>query len=547
MENKTDLDYVEKEVERLENLLITSKNELETFKIDIPNKISNLKKTYEEDFNKYINNIKENIMDRISQKKEKVTTLLKNQLNKNSDKVKQFIDESNVTEIILQVLTSEQLKAFEANNLITISSEEELNNMIDVLKEYSDRQLPKQISFYHYFNLISDIQIDNKSKEIYYIYIIVIGFMLFLLILSSPLLVFIYCLFGVFSFYRTLKINTYLNLYQSILNYLDSNEIKAERSLMFDNILSEIEEFLDQVEQEYLELIETKKFKLDESKIIDFKNDLDKTIKDKERFINSIEIKLNMEKKRLDTIKSEIEKDRLKQLKFSEEAERLYLTFDSLQWKKELPKDIYLGKSEKNKVVLFPVIQDNILIISENIDYLFQLAQLHIIQLMMHVHPNRVSQNVLDYKYMCGNLQPFLNIPSGSLTLLSDEDTIKARISSIEENIFLRSTTILKTMTSLEDFNSLMETFNASGETYVFTYIFGLESFSKTFENFLRNGKRTGHFFQIYLTVEEFIKLNSTVLIELLADYYFIGETPNKEVFPTKHSKSDILQLLEKT
>lgn len=547
MENKASLEQVKKEVLRLEKLLESSKNELEHFKDDIPNRIYVIKEEAEKKFNDRMDIFRENIRTTVEAKKEKVTEMINKQLLAKGDKVKKSLNELKVLDVILQVITPEQLEVFKTSNLINISSEKELDKMISKLKTYSTKKLPKPMFFYYYFNLLSDLQIDNDSNEIYFMYIVIISLVVLLLILFSPLLICTYCLFGALTFYKMLKFTEFLTLYESILEYLDGKDTKHERDLLLNSVLSDIEEFLDQVEQDYLEIIDSKKFILNEDEITNLRKDAEKVIKHKESLIRTIEKNLATAKNNLEAFLKQVENDKLQRLKFAETAENLYLTFNSLDWKKDLPKDIYLGKTCKNEVILFPVFKDNILIIAEDISYLFQLAQLHIIQLMMHVHPDRVSQNVLDYKYICGDLQPFLNIPSRSLTILSYEEPIKSKVNSIEENILSRSSTILKSMNSLEDFNNLMETYNASGETYVFTYVFGLNSFTKTYENLLRNGKRTGYFFHIYLTIEELLHLNSPLLIELSSNYYLIKENDQNDVFPVKQSKSKVLSFLEKT
>ena len=130
--------------------------------------------------------------------------------------------------------------------------------------------------------------------------------------------------------------------------------------------------------------------------------------------------------------------------------------------------------------------------------------------------------------------------------MFMEQDKITDKITSMQEEIFARNSNILKSVNSIKDFNNLMATYHATGESYVFVHLFGLQSVNDTLKHFLRNGPKVGYFFHLYLTMDEFKALNSEEMLENIENYYLLHSIPNVGVFPEKRLKMVVASYLEK-
>lgn len=348
----------------------------------------------------------------------------------------------------------------------------------------------------------------------------------------SSILFLVYFFFGLKKSYDFFKLFRFLNLYANLNDLVFNSNNK--NSLVTEDILSQVDAFLATSEEIYNSKINNITYKEDHNKIEYLKTKLEEEIKNSN--VNILRLKQDVDnaKKEVERIKAELERMEMDKLTRAKTIEEEYLTYSELNWQEHLPKDIYLGKNKKGDPVLFPVEHNNILFISNEIHELFDFTKLFIMQLLMKVHPDYVSQVVLDYKYMSGNLQQFLNIPPRSLTILMEKQKIEDKLQDINIDVLARNRNILKSVNSLEEFNTLMKSYNSVGECYVFIHIFGLQQLHDTYTYLLRNGSKVGYYFYIYLTLEEFKSLKSEEILDLVSLYYFIGDLPGIGIYPDK-------------
>lgn len=495
------------------------------------------------------NQIISHIQDAIQQQKQKVSNIVERNLEEDIAAVDSMIEESGAINSIYTVLTEQQIQAYTPFNRTIITDGDDLERAVRKLTRMSSK-LSKQINYTSLFGLIRKIKApveedENEGKK-YVLYLLILVITVSLMIFASSALLSIYAILGIYSFVQSRKIANVLNLYNSIIQYCESDSLKEKKDSISDYIEESTTSFFSEVEKEYTSMVTSKKFKADEKKINSLKSALKTEVENAKTNLLKLKEEVAICKKEVARIEAELEKQEQDKIKELEELEKFYLDYSQVHWEKQLLDNIYLGRGKKNEPMLLPITKDNTLYISNESEDLFTFARLFILQMLMHVNPDYLVQIVLDYKYMGGNLQPFISLPNRCLSLFLEQDKITDKITSIQEEIFARNSNILKTVNSIEDFNNLMATYHATGESYVFVHLFGLQSINDTLKHFLRNGPKVGYYFNIYLTMEEFKALNSEEMLENIENYYLLHSIPNIGVFPEKRLKMVVASYLEK-
>lgn len=500
-------------------------------------------------FSKKQNDVLSRIQDAIQQQRQEVFKIVERNLEEDIAAVDSMIEESGAINSIYTVLTEQQIQAYEPFNRTPISDEEDLERAIRKLTRMSSK-LSKQISYASLFSLIRKIKAPieeegNEGKK-YLTYLLILAITVVMMIFASSLLLSIYTFLGIYSFVQSRKIANVLNFYDSIIQYCESDSLREKKDSISDYITESTDSFFSEVEKEYTDMVTSKKFKADEKEVNSIKNTLKTEIENAKANLLKLREEQSICKKEVARIEAELEKQEQDKIKELEELERFYLDYSKVNWEKKLLENIYLGCGKKNEPVLLPIEKENTLYLSNESTDLFEFARLFILQMLMHVNPDYLIQIVLDYKYMGGNLQPFLSIPNRCLSMFMEQDKITDKITSMQEEIFARNSNILKSVNSIEDFNNLMATYHATGESYVFVHLFGLQSVNDTLKHFLRNGPKVGYFFHLYLTMDEFKALNSEEMLENIENYYLLHSIPNVGVFPEKRLKMVVASYLEK-
>ncbi len=500
-------------------------------------------------FSKKQNDVLSRIQDAIQQQRQEVFKIVERNLEEDIAAVDSMIEESGAINSIYTVLTEQQIQAYEPFNRTPISDEEDLERAVRKLTRMSSK-LSKQISYASLFSLIRKIKAPieeegNEGKK-YLTYLLILAITVVMMIFASSLLLSIYTFLGIYSFVQSRKIANVLNLYDSIIQYCESDSLREKKDSISDYITESTDSFFSEVEKEYTDMVTSKKFKADEKEVNSIKNTLKTEIENAKANLLKLREEQSICKKEVACIEAELEKQEQDKIKELEELERFYLDYSKVNWEKKLLENIYLGCGKKNEPVLLPIEKENTLYLSNESTDLFEFARLFILQMLMHVNPDYLIQIVLDYKYMGGNLQPFLSIPNRCLSMFMEQDKITDKITSMQEEIFARNSNILKSVNSIKDFNNLMATYHATGESYVFVHLFGLQSVNDTLKHFLRNGPKVGYFFHLYLTMDEFKALNSEEMLENIENYYLLHSIPNVGVFPEKRLKMVVASYLEK-
>ncbi len=489
------------------------------------------------------------VQEAIIAKKRDISMLVNTNLNNNIQDVDNMMEESGMIDKIYSVLTDEQIQAYEPFNNYCISSDDELNDKIEQLTTLSSK-LSKQINYTPLFRMIQKINISNSEKDSdgkkYLTYIFILFITVLMMVFASSILILIYFILGIYSFIQAHKIAKVLNLYDAVMQYCENDIMKEKKESVNDYISKSTDSFFTDVEEEYISIIKEKKFKKNDKEIAQLSDSIKSEIENAKMNLLCLRKELAECKKEVARIESELEAQEQDKLKKLDQIKNFYLDYTKVNWEKKLLENIYLGQNKKNEALLLPVTKDNTLYLAEKSDDLFELARLFILQMLMHVNPDYLVQIALDYKYMGGNLQPFLALPNRSLSIFMENDKINEKIESMQEDIFSRNSNILKSVASIEDFNNLMSTYNATGESYVFVHIFGLQSITDVMSHFLRNGPKVGYYFNLYMTMEEYKSLNSEDILDSIQNYYLLHNVQNLGVFPEKRLKMVVASYLEK-
>lgn len=468
METKITLKKAQKRLADVTTEVSSAEQSLQQLIQSQEGRINNILREQQSAFSNKQNYVISRIQDAIQQQRQEVSKIVERNLEEDIAAVDSMIEESGAINSIYTVLTEQQIQAYEPFNRTPISDEEDLERAVRKLTRMSSK-LSKQINYASLFSLIRKIKAPieeegNEGKK-YLTYLLILVITVVMMIFASSILLSVYTFLGIYSFVQSRKIANVLNLYDSIIQYCESDSLREKKDSINDYITESTDSFFSEVEKEYTDMVTSKKFKANEKEVNSIKNALKTEIENAKANLLKLREEQSICKKEVARIEAELEKQEQDKLKNLEELERFYLDYSKVNWEKKLLENIYLGRGKKNEPVLLPIEKGNALYLSNESTDLFELSRLFILQMLMHVNPDYLIQIVLDYKYMGGNLQPFLSLPNRCLSLFMEQDKIAEKITSMQEEIFARNSNILKSVNSIEDFNNLMATYNATGES----------------------------------------------------------------------------------
>ena len=344
------------------------------------------------------------------------------------------------------------------------------------------------------------------------------------LIISPFLFLTVFTTLALFSAVQGIRVKRILRKLFSVKLFLNNTydeDIFAEDR---DDIMQMVDEFLEDAQEEYLDIVDRKEFVLDSGKI----KAISDNYKLEEQRINSdIDLKnqtLVDAQEKLRSVILRIDEILEQEKKYAEIAYKKFL--GTIDWKKEWLDNIFLETTPEHKVKMMKFSQSNTLYYSKDIDSLKQLSRLVVFQCMIQMHPDFACNYVLDYKYNGGDLTQFMNSPERIVKICYSEDDITKQVELVNNEVHARTNNILSSCESIEEFNTLMQSYGASGEYYVIVHIFGCKSLSTQFINNIRNGPRVGYFFKFYLTVDELREIADVFPLETMGDFYEVLDNP---------------------
>lgn len=268
------------------------------------------------------------------------------------------------------------------------------------------------------------------------------------------------------------------------------------------NIMDSVNEFLEGIKQEYCEKVDCREFQMNPKILQDYDvkvkseaEKLDVAIQVKDQHLKELRDKAAEMVDELDRLVAEREKA-------AQEAYSKVL--QTTDWKNEWYSTLLIDVTADKRIIGCHWTQGNTLYLAKDIEDLQKFEQLAIYQSFLHMHPSICGQVVLDYKYMGGPLVPFSRLQTSIFEMATEKEAIDKRIERIKNDIRARTGSILQSCPSIEEFNKLMGTYDAPGESYVLVHLCGLMNLVPELLSFFKNGPRTGYYFKLYMTLEEF-------------------------------------------
>lgn len=351
--------------------------------------------------------------------------------------------------------------------------------------------------------------------------VIGVGAMLFF---SPFLFLTLFTALGVGSALQGIHVRQALRKLYSVKLYLNNaydEDIFRENK---EEIMHSVDDFLEEARQSYTDIVSQMQFQFDESILADLDKQADV---ERKRLTSAKDLKnqeLIAKQKELESLIAQLEKLEEEEKKRAEVARKTFM--GDVTWKKEWLDHIFLEVTPSNKVKVMPFSKGNSLYYSKDVDALKTLSRLIVFQCMIHMHPNLVSEYVLDYKYNGGELIQFVSVPDRIIKIAYTDDDIEKNSNSINNDIRARTNNILGSCQSIEEYNKLMAEYGSSGEYYVLVHVFGLEGMSAVLQSNIRNGPRVGYFYKFYLTVEELQALSDVFPLNAMTDIYEVLDNP---------------------
>lgn len=360
------------------------------------------------------------------------------------------------------------------------------------------------------------------------IVLVLIGLLLAVTLLQPFLILGLFTFVGAFSAIHGRYVGNILRQLFSVKEFLNDEYDEDIFQQDKGDIMEGVDEFLEGVEQDYIEEIDSREFHQPTKEINQIVAQAQREV---QAIDNEIVVKMqninNMKAQAASTL-AEYEKAVEERKQVAANARKKYLgTFD---WKSEWFATIFLDVNSEDKVVGCQWTQQNTLFIAKSIDPLQTFSQLAIFQNVLHVHPSFAGQVVIDYKYMGGNLLPFSRLPACVIDICVEPEKIEKKMTSLNIDVRARCNNILQSCASIEDFNKLMETYGVTGETYVTLHLFGLSALTAEQRMILKNGPKVGYFTKIYTTLEELQGLSKDFPFDDVPEYL---EVSDKVVYRT--------------
>lgn len=344
------------------------------------------------------------------------------------------------------------------------------------------------------------------------------------LFLSPFLFLTIFAVLGLVSGIHGLFVQRLLRGMYSVKLYLNNSYDEDIFARDKDDIMSSVEEYLDEAREQYEDIVASEEFSFDENtlKDIDKKYNLEsQRLRSQQDLANQ---ELQAKQQELEELLKSLDELSEREQKAAERARQEFL--GKITWKKEWMQNVFLDVTSENKIKVMPFGKGNSLYYSRDIDNLKKLSRLTVFQSMLSMHPDFTANVILDYKYNGGELTQFVTVPERLCRICYSTDDLQKQGETISNKIRARTNTILGSCESIEEYNDLMATYNVSGEYYVVVHVFGLTSLSAQFLSNIRNGLRVGYFYKFYCTTEELIEMRDNFPLTDFMEIYEILDNP---------------------
>ncbi len=345
------------------------------------------------------------------------------------------------------------------------------------------------------------------------------------LIFAPFLLLTAFAVMGITSAIHGFAIKSLLRKLYSVKLYLNASYDEDIFRQDKDDVMCQVDAFLDAAKEYALNALNEDEFHYDESidRQLEHKADIERKRLEQSRELNNSQ--LEQVKEELAKLVEQIDALNEEEAKRAQTAKKEFL--GTVKWERKWIDYLFVDVTNENKVMMLPFVKANSCYFSKDAEALKAFSRLVTFQCMLRMHPEYASQVVLDYKYMGGELTQYLSLEANACIKMcfTEEDTKKQQ-ELITNDIRARTKNILASSASLDDFNELMKTYNANGEYYVITHIFGLTSINTDMLNWFRNGPRVGYIFKFYWTVQEMQNLKDNLPLEDIKDFYEILNNP---------------------
>ncbi len=334
----------------------------------------------------------------------------------------------------------------------------------------------------------------------------------------------VFCGLGVVSALQGARVKRLLRKLYSVKMFLNTSYDEDIFAKNRDDIMKEVDPFLEEAEAEYLGVLDKHQFEYDASNDLKLDHEADVQRKHLEQSRDLDNTTLQKLKSELEEILAKIEELDEAEKKKAELARQEYL--GSIKWERKWMDYLFIDVSPENRLIRMPFSKANSCYYSKNVESLKMFSRITTFQAMLQMHPEYASQVILDYKYMGGELTQYITLDGKAVKLCFIDEDLRTQKDIITNEIKARTKNILSSSASLDEFNALMAKYEATGEYYVIVHMFGLSSIDSTLLNWFRNGPRIGYIFKFYWTVEELQQLGDAIPFADIKDFYEIASNP---------------------
>lgn len=344
------------------------------------------------------------------------------------------------------------------------------------------------------------------------------------LVLSPFLFLTIFVTLGTVSALHGLMVQKLLRKIYSVelhlANSYDVDQFLQDKSDVLDYVCP----YLEDIGEKAKEIIEAEKYVPDGDLGPSIQKQYDAETVRVQESLTRVQEELATVRQELDEYIRQLEILQEKEKAVADVARQKYLV--DIDWKKEWMGTVFLGVTPENKVTMMRFAQGNSIYYSKDAEALKNLSRLILWQSVLHMHPDYCSSIVLDYKYNGGELVQFTGLPTRCCNIAYTADDIESQLGSIGNRIRSRTTNILSTCTSIDEYNKLMEEFGTIGEYYVVVHVFGIDAINNAFLSNIRNGGRVGYFYKFYWTIEQMQEMRDQLPLKEVTEIYEITDNP---------------------
>ena len=302
-------------------------------------------------------------------------------------------------------------------------------------------------------------------------------------------------------------------LYSSVI-FRNLHSVKLFLNTVYDedifledknDIMSFVDEFMEETKQKYLLEVNSHKFAMDPEVL----RRIDEAAEDKKKNLNAT---ISMRSQELERSRKTYE-ELAKKLTTTQDAYKTALdklrdnAFKTLAWKHEWLESVLIDITESYTKITAKNSKSNTLFYAKNLEDLQNMGHTILFQNMLAMHPSYAGQVVIDYKYNGGKLVPYASLEKIIVDVCTSPEDIEKRVSRLTGDVRARCANILASCESIDEFNQLMSTYDAPGEAYSIVHVYGCRTFNEEWMQFIRNGPKVGIFFKIYLTTKELVEI----------------------------------------